>query len=310
MPEATKVVLLNANNTAVSATNPLPVVVESGGGTEDVNIAQVAGATVATGHGTAAGALRVELPTDGTGVVGLNAGSAIIGKVGIDQTTPGTTNLVYDISDVAQGSTTSGQLGPLIQGAVTTSAPAYTTGQTSPLSLTTNGILRVNPTTGGGASLTAALGDTTGSGSIVLYASGFGMLFNGGSWDRARGNVDTAALVTLAAAGAGTTNSADQTNYNGRGVIVIADVTVAGGTIAVTVSVQGKDAASGKYYTILTSASLVTTGTTALTVYPGAPVTGSVSSASPLPRVWRVQVVSGAGVTPAVTMTVGASVIV
>lgn len=46
------------------------------------------------GHGTAAGALRVELPTDGTGVVGLNAGSAIIGKVGIDQTTPGTTNLV------------------------------------------------------------------------------------------------------------------------------------------------------------------------------------------------------------------------
>lgn len=63
-------------------------------GTQDVNITQVAGASVATGHGTAAGSLRVELPTDGTGVVGLNAGSAIIGKVGIDQTTPGTTNLV------------------------------------------------------------------------------------------------------------------------------------------------------------------------------------------------------------------------
>lgn len=81
MPEATKVVLLNADNTAVSATHPLPVVVESGGGTEDVNIAQVAGATVATGHGTAAGTLRVELPTDGTGVVGLNAGTAAIGSV-------------------------------------------------------------------------------------------------------------------------------------------------------------------------------------------------------------------------------------
>lgn len=78
MPEATKVVLLNANNTAVSATNPLPVVVESGGGTEDVNIAQVAGATVATGHGTAAGALRVELPTDGTGIVGLAAGTSVV----------------------------------------------------------------------------------------------------------------------------------------------------------------------------------------------------------------------------------------
>lgn len=45
-----------------------------------VNIAQIAGATVATGHGVAATALRVELPTDGTGVVGLNAGTNNIGK--------------------------------------------------------------------------------------------------------------------------------------------------------------------------------------------------------------------------------------
>lgn len=34
-----------------------------------VDLASVAGATVATGHGTASGAIRVELPTDGTGVV-------------------------------------------------------------------------------------------------------------------------------------------------------------------------------------------------------------------------------------------------
>lgn len=45
------------------------------------NLAQVAGATTATGHGTASGALRVELPTDGTGVVGLVAGAAAIGSV-------------------------------------------------------------------------------------------------------------------------------------------------------------------------------------------------------------------------------------
>lgn len=44
----------------------------------------------------------------------------------------------------AQGSTTSGQSGPLIQGAVTTAAPSYTTAQTSPLSLTTSGLLRVD----------------------------------------------------------------------------------------------------------------------------------------------------------------------
>lgn len=45
---------------------------------------------------------------------------------------------------VAQASTTSGQSGPLVQGAVTTSAPIYTTAQTSPLSLTTGGLLRVD----------------------------------------------------------------------------------------------------------------------------------------------------------------------
>lgn len=46
--------------------------------------------------------------------------------------------------EVAQGSTTSGQKGALIQGAVTTAAPSYTTAQTAPLSLTTGGLLRVS----------------------------------------------------------------------------------------------------------------------------------------------------------------------
>lgn len=46
---------------------------------------------------------------------------------------------------VAQGSTTAGQSGVLTQGAVQTSAPSYTSGQTSPLSLTTGGALRVDP---------------------------------------------------------------------------------------------------------------------------------------------------------------------
>lgn len=61
----------------------------------------------------------------------------------------GTTNgLALDTSVngilVTQGSTTSGQKGPLIQGAVTTAAPTYTTGQTNALSLTTAGALRVD----------------------------------------------------------------------------------------------------------------------------------------------------------------------
>lgn len=45
---------------------------------------------------------------------------------------------------VSQGSTTSGQKGGLGLGAVTTAAPSYTTAQSSPLSLTTAGALRVD----------------------------------------------------------------------------------------------------------------------------------------------------------------------
>ena len=49
---------------------------------------------------------------------------------------------------VGQASTTSGQSGQLGLGAVTTSAPSYTTAQSDPLSLDTSGNLRVNCTTG------------------------------------------------------------------------------------------------------------------------------------------------------------------
>lgn len=46
----------------------------------------------------------------------------------------------------AQGSTTSGQEGPLIQAAVTTTQPTYTTAQTRPLSINTRGSLRTKST--------------------------------------------------------------------------------------------------------------------------------------------------------------------
>lgn len=70
---------------------------------------------------------------------------------------------------VAQGSTTSGQTGGLTQAAVTTSAPSYTTAQTSPLSLDTAGNLRVNVTTATGI----AQGSTTSgqTGSLVMGAA-------------------------------------------------------------------------------------------------------------------------------------------
>jgi len=83
----------------------------------------------------------------------------------------GTTNgLALDTSVngllVAQGSATSGEKGPLMQGAVTTSAPSYTTAQTSPLSLTTGGALRVDASAGGTVTVTGS-GTFTVSGTVT-----------------------------------------------------------------------------------------------------------------------------------------------
>lgn len=53
-------------------------------------------------------------------------------------------NFPADADALAQGSTTLGQLGALVMGAVTTNAPSYTTAQTNPLSLDTSGLLRIS----------------------------------------------------------------------------------------------------------------------------------------------------------------------
>src|SRR5229473_1208830 len=74
---------------------------------------------------------------------------------------------INPVEEFAQASTTSGQSGPLIQGAVTTTAPTYTTGQTDPLSLTTAGALR----TDGSATIQPVSGTVTanaGSGTFAV----------------------------------------------------------------------------------------------------------------------------------------------
>lgn len=110
------------------------------------NITQFGSNPVVTGTGTSGvGIPRVTVSNDsnilatqsGTWTVTANAGTNL-----------NTSALALDTSvtglQVTQGSTTSGEKGPLVQGAVTTAAPTYTTGQTNPLSLTTSGALRVD----------------------------------------------------------------------------------------------------------------------------------------------------------------------
>lgn len=106
--------------------------------------------------------------------------------------------------------------------------------------------------------------------------------------------------------GAGTYTSADQQNLLCRGVVVGVSVTTDGGTGTLTVTVQGKDLASGLYYDILTSTAVnIAAGLKTLTVYPGAPSTANASIGVPLPATWRIKAV----VANTITGTVGASLI-
>lgn len=96
--------------------------------------------------------------TNITGTVSLPTGASTsslqtTGNTSLSTIATNTASLI-----LAQGSTTSGQTGPLMQGAVTTAAPTYTTAQTSPLSLTTTGALRVDAS---GTSLSATVNQGT-----------------------------------------------------------------------------------------------------------------------------------------------------
>lgn len=65
-------------------------------GDQMIVLSEINGAEPSVSNGAVdTGTLRVTIANNSTGVVGLNAGSNLIGKVSIDQTTDGTTNKVY-----------------------------------------------------------------------------------------------------------------------------------------------------------------------------------------------------------------------
>ncbi len=84
------------------------------------------------------------------------------------------------------------------------------------------------------------------------------MNYNGVTWDRNYNNTE----VTLLASAARTTTqtSADIIVYNATKLIVVLDMTSIG-TGSVTVSIDGKDSVSGKYYNILTGLAITSNST-------------------------------------------------
>lgn len=112
--------------------------------------------------------------------------------------------------------------------------------------------------------------------------------------------------LIASAAFAATQNTADQQNLTGRGLRVVLDVTVPG-TGSITLTIQGKDPASGKYYTLLQGAAVTTLTTNVYEIYPGITAVANQAANLSLPRVWRVLVTAN-NANP-MTYSVGATVL-
>jgi hypothetical protein len=119
------------------------------------------------------------------------------------------------------------------------------------------------------------------------------MLWNGvsgaaGSLDRQRNNVETTLLVS---AGRTTTQtSADITTYNCQAITVTLDMTVVAAGPSVTVTIDGKDPASGKYYNLLTGAAVIAVTTNTYRVDPALVAAANLIAVLRLPRTIRIVV--------------------
>ena len=89
-----------------------------------------------------------------------------------------------------------------------------------------------------------------------------------------------------------------------RGIRAVVDITnIHAVTPELTITVQGKDDVSGKYFTLLASAALTATGTTVLVVYPGCVAAANAVANLPIPKV--VRVIVAVADTDACTYTIG-----
>jgi len=72
-----------------------------------------------------------------------------------------------------------------------------------------------------------------------------------------------------------------------QSAIIVVDVTAYPAAASVTLILQGKDLLSGKYWNILVSAGITSTGTTVFHVNDGTEPLTNISIRTRLPRVWR-----------------------
>jgi hypothetical protein len=185
--------------------------------------------------------------------------------------------------------------------------PTLTDGQRGDLQIDSHGNLRVIVGDASRSVNTSTFTDAATNSNAGLLIAGYGFLFNGSLWDRARGNFDT----TTGDSGTKTTatfNGATQTNYNARGAIITANIgTVTGavttfqtwlqwspdgGTTWLGLTALGANdtaVSTGKTYTwiVYPTNTSQAAGATPANLAPNSGPTQLNVINSPLPRTWR-----------------------
>jgi hypothetical protein len=288
--QTTQITAANSTNTLLAG--GLPAALATGGGLK-TDMTTIVGTAPSVSSGNKdAGTLRVTLATDQVALT-----NAL---------------LVTAAGNVASGATDSGN--PVkVGGKYNSTLPTFTDGQRGDLQVGTRGSVSVQVKVPDSTS--NVLTDSAGNWGVAVRGnnSGIGaygnnssdgstganvlnvdplLMNSAGSWDRQRNTLDGTLLASSARTA--TTNSPDQTNYNGRGVSVVLNVTAnPGGIETLSLKIQGKDSISGNYYDIADATVLFTAGngTKVLTVYPGVLaadfVAGDTGKSAVVPRTWR-----------------------
>lgn len=236
--------------------------------------------------GQAAGATNTQYPVVTSGATS----SGVIRTLRVDDdgavaTAPGASALEVE-GDVADGTALTG-INPVLGGGQDgTNIQA--------LSTDTSGRLRTVADPFGGSTSSLADGNVTvayvptntAAGAPGAVGVGVGT-FNGTAWERARSNSSIEILPTLART---TAQAVEFTNYSGKAVHVVLDVTAIAATPVLTLTIEGKDEVSGKFYTLLAGAAVSTVSTNVYRVGPGLTAAANLVANDFVPRAGRIRV--------------------
>lgn len=118
---------------------------------------------------------------------------------------------------------------------------------------------------------------------------------------------DLGSIKTLTAVTPSTVVSTDQTGYNVSRIVCVMAISTKVGSSTATFTIQNKDAASGRYYDLVTSGTVTSASTaTAISAGGGVTTTANVGAGIPIAKTWRVSTTISTATS--LTGTIGCSV--